>query len=256
MKARLVGPRASGMRSMGSRVGGGFSRAARLKVFFRGARGKRSRGALPERHWSHVKVFADDICLKNIVTCSQGLGPWLRPTRRTAAICRPCRRPRHRRPCRGVMCPGTWISTFSMAAGVDDAPPGPRRRTSRNQPRILGRRFLAFDTAGKVFTRWVAQEPWLGLDRWYVFCGPSRRRQFIDTTARHAEGGSIWQLQSLDASHPAMDVFDVGGDKVGSIAAVHHVGEPPDPAPASMLDDILEVKTGNYSASANIFTCR
>jgi hypothetical protein len=41
-----------------------------------------------------------------------------------------------------------------------------------------------------------------------------------------------------------MDVCDVGGDKVGSIAAVHHVSEPPDPVPATMPDDILEVKTG------------
>jgi hypothetical protein len=43
---------------------------------------------------------------------------------------------------------------------------------------------------------------------------------------------------------PGMDVCDVGGDKVGSVGAVHHVSQPPDPAAASVPDEILEVKTG------------
>ena len=52
---------------------------------------------------------------------------------------------------------------------------------------------------------------------------------------------------------PGMDVCDVGGDKVGSIAAVHHVGEAPDPAPASMPDDILEVKTGLLGLGKHLY---
>ena len=43
---------------------------------------------------------------------------------------------------------------------------------------------------------------------------------------------------------PGMEVCDVGGDKVGSVGAVHHVSQPPDPAAASASDEILEVKTG------------
>jgi hypothetical protein len=52
---------------------------------------------------------------------------------------------------------------------------------------------------------------------------------------------------------PGMDVCDVGGDKVGSITAVHHVGEVPDPAPASMPDDILEVKTGLLGLGKHLY---
>jgi hypothetical protein len=43
---------------------------------------------------------------------------------------------------------------------------------------------------------------------------------------------------------PGMDVCDVGGDKVGSVGEVHHVSQLPDPAAASVPDEILEVKTG------------
>jgi hypothetical protein len=50
-----------------------------------------------------------------------------------------------------------------------------------------------------------------------------------------------------------MDVCDVGGDKVGSIAAVHHVSEVPDPAPASMPDVILEVKTGLLGLGKHLY---
>jgi hypothetical protein len=52
---------------------------------------------------------------------------------------------------------------------------------------------------------------------------------------------------------PGMDVCDVGGDKVGSVAAVHHVGEAPDPAPARMPDDILEVKTGLLGLGKHLY---
>jgi hypothetical protein len=52
---------------------------------------------------------------------------------------------------------------------------------------------------------------------------------------------------------PGMDVCDVGGDKVGSVAAIHHVGEVPDPAPASMPDDILEVKTGLLGLGKHLY---
>jgi hypothetical protein len=43
---------------------------------------------------------------------------------------------------------------------------------------------------------------------------------------------------------PGMEVCDVGGDKVGSVGEVHHLSQPPDPAAASVPDEILEVKTG------------
>ena len=52
---------------------------------------------------------------------------------------------------------------------------------------------------------------------------------------------------------PGMEVCDVGGDKVGSIAAVQHVGEAPDPAPASRPDDILEVKTGLLGLGKHLY---
>jgi hypothetical protein len=52
---------------------------------------------------------------------------------------------------------------------------------------------------------------------------------------------------------PGMEVCDVGGDKVGSVAAIHHVSQPPDPAPASMPDDILEVKTGLLGLGKHLY---
>lgn len=41
-----------------------------------------------------------------------------------------------------------------------------------------------------------------------------------------------------------MDVCDVGGDKIGSVGEVHHVSQVADPAATSVLDEIVEVKTG------------
>jgi hypothetical protein len=41
-----------------------------------------------------------------------------------------------------------------------------------------------------------------------------------------------------------MDVSDVGGDKIGSVAQLHRFSQLPDPAAASVPDEILEVKTG------------
>jgi hypothetical protein len=41
-----------------------------------------------------------------------------------------------------------------------------------------------------------------------------------------------------------MDVCDVGGDKVGSVAVVHRFSQSPDPATASAPEDIVEIKTG------------
>ena len=41
-----------------------------------------------------------------------------------------------------------------------------------------------------------------------------------------------------------MDVCDVGGDKIGSVAVFHRVVTLPDPAAASAPEEILEVKTG------------
>ena len=43
---------------------------------------------------------------------------------------------------------------------------------------------------------------------------------------------------------PGMEVCDVGGDKIGSVSEVHRFSELPDPAAASVPDEILEVKTG------------
>ena len=41
-----------------------------------------------------------------------------------------------------------------------------------------------------------------------------------------------------------MDVCDVGGDKIGSVAVFHRVVKLPDPAAASAPEETLEVKTG------------
>ena len=50
-----------------------------------------------------------------------------------------------------------------------------------------------------------------------------------------------------------MDVCDVGGDKVGSVGEVHHLSQSPDPAAASVPDEILEVKTGLLGLGKHLY---
>jgi hypothetical protein len=50
-----------------------------------------------------------------------------------------------------------------------------------------------------------------------------------------------------------MDVCDVGGEKVGSIAYLHRVGSLPDPATASAPEEILEVKTGLFGLGKHLY---
>jgi len=41
-----------------------------------------------------------------------------------------------------------------------------------------------------------------------------------------------------------MDVYDVTGDKIGSVARVHRIDQTPDHVGAGTFDEILDVKTG------------
>jgi hypothetical protein len=50
-----------------------------------------------------------------------------------------------------------------------------------------------------------------------------------------------------------MEVCDVGGDKIGSLGAVHHVSQLPDPAAASAAEEILEVKTGLLGLGKHLY---
>jgi hypothetical protein len=50
-----------------------------------------------------------------------------------------------------------------------------------------------------------------------------------------------------------MEVCDVGGDKVGSVGHLHHVSQSPDPAAASVPDEILEVKTGLLGLGKHLY---
>ena len=52
---------------------------------------------------------------------------------------------------------------------------------------------------------------------------------------------------------PGMDVCDVGGDKVGSVAVFHRVIKLPDPATASAPEEILEVKTGLLGLGKHLY---
>ena len=54
---------------------------------------------------------------------------------------------------------------------------------------------------------------------------------------------------------PGMDVCDVGGDKIGSVAELHRFSQLPDPAAASAPEEILEVKTGSL-VSGSVSTYR
>jgi hypothetical protein len=50
-----------------------------------------------------------------------------------------------------------------------------------------------------------------------------------------------------------MEVCDVGGDKVGSVGEVHHLGPLPDQPAASVPDEILEVKTGLLGLGKHLY---
>jgi hypothetical protein len=43
---------------------------------------------------------------------------------------------------------------------------------------------------------------------------------------------------------PGMDVCDVSGEKIGSVAQIHRFSELPNPADESVPDEVMEVKTG------------
>ena len=50
-----------------------------------------------------------------------------------------------------------------------------------------------------------------------------------------------------------MDVCDVGGDKVGSVAVVHRFDPLPDPAASGAPEEILEVKTGLLGLGKHLY---
>jgi hypothetical protein len=52
---------------------------------------------------------------------------------------------------------------------------------------------------------------------------------------------------------PGMDVCDIGGDKIGSVAVVHRFSVLPDPATASTPAEILEVKTGLLGLGKHLY---
>jgi hypothetical protein len=52
---------------------------------------------------------------------------------------------------------------------------------------------------------------------------------------------------------PGMDVCDIGGDKIGSVAVIHRFSKGPDPAGASAPEEILEVKTGLLGLGKHLY---
>ncbi|SRR6266536_396784 len=50
-----------------------------------------------------------------------------------------------------------------------------------------------------------------------------------------------------------MDVCDVSGGKIGSVAVVHRFGPPSDPAAPSPPEEILEVKTGLLGLGKHLY---
>jgi len=50
-----------------------------------------------------------------------------------------------------------------------------------------------------------------------------------------------------------MDVCDVGGEKVGSVAVVHRFSQLPDSTDASAPEEILEVKTGLLGLGKHLY---
>jgi hypothetical protein len=53
---------------------------------------------------------------------------------------------------------------------------------------------------------------------------------------------------------PGMDVCDVGGDKIGSVAHIHRYSELPDPADTvSLPEEYIEVKTGFLGLGKHLY---
>jgi hypothetical protein len=52
---------------------------------------------------------------------------------------------------------------------------------------------------------------------------------------------------------PGMDVCDVGGDKIGSIAQIHRFSDVPDPADTTVSDEVVEVKTGFLGLGKHLY---
>ena len=53
---------------------------------------------------------------------------------------------------------------------------------------------------------------------------------------------------------PGMDVCDVGGDKIGSVAQIHRYTELPDPeSTAEMPEEYIEVKSGLFGLGKHYF---
>jgi hypothetical protein len=52
------------------------------------------------------------------------------------------------------------------------------------------------------------------------------------------------QRRFLGQIQPGVEVYDVAGDKIGSVARVHRVDETPEHLGAATFDEVLEVKTG------------
>ena len=61
------------------------------------------------------------------------------------------------------------------------------------------------------------------------------------------------ELRFLGRVVPGMDVCDVRGDKIGSVAYVHQLSESADPAAAGAHDEILEVKTGFLGLGKHLY---
>ncbi len=64
----------------------------------------------------------------------------------------------------------------------------------------------------------------------------------------------ILEQRFLGRIVPGMDVCDVGGDKIGSVAHIHRFSELPDPADTAALpEEYLEVKTGFFGLGKHLY---
>ena len=61
------------------------------------------------------------------------------------------------------------------------------------------------------------------------------------------------ELRFLGRVVPGMDVCDVRGDKIGSVAHVHQLSESAGSAVAGAHDEILEVKTGFLGLGKHLY---
>lgn len=64
----------------------------------------------------------------------------------------------------------------------------------------------------------------------------------------------ILEQRYLGRIVPGMDVCDVGGDKIGSVAHIHRYSELPDPADTAALpEEYIEVKTGFFGLGKHLY---